>query len=93
MLYCNQTYCSCLVCSSENFRPGLGASITKELLDFYAQLGWRAADLEELANSSLASLSSKELVILLEEEIGQFLDRCHPLFLALVKAKLHPMTK
>jgi len=82
----NQTLCSCPVCSSDSFLPGLGASITKELLEFYAQLGWSRRDHAEFMASSLGSLSQSELVTLLEQEIGRFLDKCHPLFLALVNS-------
>ena len=86
MLNCNQTLCSCPVCSSENFLPDLGASITKELLQFYAQLGWSPRDHADFMASSLGSLSQGELVILLEQEIGGFINKCHPLFLALVNS-------
>ena len=36
--------------------------------------------------SSLGSLSQSELMTLVEQEIGSFLDKCHPLFLALVNS-------
>jgi hypothetical protein len=86
MLNCNQKLCSCPVCSSENFLSDLGAPITKELLEFYAQLGWSPRDHAEFMASSLGSLSQVELVTLLEQEIGGFLDKCHSLFLALVNS-------
>ena len=86
MLNCNQTLCSCPVCSSDKFLPNLGASITKELIEFYAQLGWSSRDHAEFMATSLGSLSQGELVILLEQEIEDFVIKCHPLFLALVNS-------
>ena len=86
MLNCNQTLCSCPVCSSDHFLPNLGASITKELLEFYSQLGLTQGDHADFMTSSLASLSRSELVTILEQEIGSFLDKCHPLLLALLNS-------
>lgn len=86
MRNCNQTICSCPVCSSDKFLPNLGAAITKELLEFYSQLGLSPKDQAEFSVPSLNSLSRGELVTLLDQEISNFLEKCHPLFLALVNS-------
>lgn len=63
--------------------PTVSSRISQELVSFYAQLGWDEKTRREFLASSLGSLNQVELITLLEQEIGDFLEKCHPLLLAL----------
>jgi hypothetical protein len=78
--------CSCVICQSPTFHPTVSSRISQELVSFYAQLGWDEKTRQEFLSSSLGYLSQAELITLLEQEIGDFLDKCHPLLLALVNS-------
>ena len=78
--------CSCIICQSPTFHPTVSSRISQELVSFYAQLGWDEKTRREFLASSYGSLSQEEMITLLEQEIGDFLDKCHPLLLALVNS-------
>jgi hypothetical protein len=78
--------CSCVICQSPSFHPTVSSLISQELVSFYAQLGWDEKTRQEFLASSYGSLSQAELITLLEQEIRGFLDKCHPLLLALVNS-------